>query len=125
MRMSSLPVGNVLSGSRDHQQMHLLLSRLFVTVESNCIGPDGDWLFAQITGLDEKMIQIGWQELASPWRSDRSSELDYQEQVGSVPKKTCATVGSGDMDGNCSQALAIKVTLRKQRLNKQGERRNL
>ena len=55
-----------------HRQMNLLLSRLdeqqrrwYVAVESNRIGTGGDRLLAQITGLDEKTIQRGRQELAS------------------------------------------------------------
>src|SRR5437763_11718295 len=55
-----------------HRQMNLLLSRLdeqqrrwYVAVESNRIGVGGDRLLAQITGLDEKTIQRGRQELAS------------------------------------------------------------
>jgi hypothetical protein len=55
-----------------HRQMNLLLSRLdeqqrrwYVAVESNRIGPGGDPLLSQITGLDEKTIQRGRQELAS------------------------------------------------------------
>ena len=55
-----------------HRQMNLLLSRLdeqqrrwYVAVESNRIGAGGDRLLAQITGLDEKTIQRGRQELAS------------------------------------------------------------
>ncbi|GHO79976.1 hypothetical protein KSD_77470 [Ktedonobacter sp. SOSP1-85] len=54
-----------------HQQIHLLMSRLdeqqrrwYVAVESNRIGTGGDRLLAQITGLDEKTIQRGRQELA-------------------------------------------------------------
>jgi hypothetical protein len=54
-----------------HRQMNLLLSRLdeqqrrwYVAVESTRIGPGGDRLLAQITGLDEKTIQRGRQELA-------------------------------------------------------------
>lgn len=54
-----------------HRQMNLLLSRLdeqqrrwYVAVESNRIGPGGDRLLSQITGLDEKTIQRGRQELA-------------------------------------------------------------
>jgi hypothetical protein len=50
--------------------MNLLLSRLdeqqrrwYVAVESNRMGTDGDRLLAQITGLDEKTIQRGRQEL--------------------------------------------------------------
>lgn len=53
-----------------HRQMNLLLSRLdeqqrrwYVAVESNRIGVGGDRLLAQITGLDEKTIQRGRQEL--------------------------------------------------------------
>ena len=53
-----------------HRQMNLLLSRLdeqqrrwYVAVESNRIGTGGDRLLAQITGLDEKTIERGWQEL--------------------------------------------------------------
>ena len=55
-----------------HRQMNLLLSRLdeqqrrwYVAVEANRIGVGGDRLLAQITGLDEKTIQRGRQELAS------------------------------------------------------------
>lgn len=55
-----------------HRQMKLLLSRLdeqqrrwYVAVESNRIGVGGDRLLTQITGLDEKTIQRGRQELAS------------------------------------------------------------
>ncbi|MBO0782053.1 MAG: hypothetical protein J2P37_24805 [Ktedonobacteraceae bacterium] len=54
-----------------HRQMNLLLSRLdeqqrrwYVAVEANRIGAGGDRLLAQITGLDEKTIQRGRQELA-------------------------------------------------------------
>jgi hypothetical protein len=54
-----------------HRQMNLLLSRLdehqrrwYVAVESNRLGAGGDRLLAQITGLDEKTIQRGRQELA-------------------------------------------------------------
>src|SRR5512135_65861 len=54
-----------------HRQMNLLLSRLdeqqrrwYVVVESNRIGPGGDRMLSQITGLDEKTIQRGRQELA-------------------------------------------------------------
>jgi len=53
-----------------HQQMNLLLSRLdeqqrrwYVAVESNRVGTGGAQLLAQITGLDEKTIQRGRQEL--------------------------------------------------------------
>ncbi len=53
-----------------HQQMNLLLSRLdeqqrrwYVAVEANRIGHGGVRLLSQITGLDEKTIQRGQQEL--------------------------------------------------------------
>lgn len=55
-----------------HRQMNLLLSRLdeqqrrwFVALESNRIGPGGDRLLSQITGLDEKTIRRGREELAA------------------------------------------------------------
>jgi hypothetical protein len=38
--------------------------RWYVAVESNRIGAGGDRLLAQITGLDEKTIERGRQELA-------------------------------------------------------------
>lgn len=54
-----------------HRQMNLLLSRLdeqqrrwYVAVESQREGAGGDRLLAQITGLDEKTIRRGRQELA-------------------------------------------------------------
>lgn len=54
-----------------HRQMNLLLSRLdeqqrrwYVAVESNRLGAGGDQLLAQITGLDEKTIRRGRQELS-------------------------------------------------------------
>ncbi len=63
-----------------HQQMNLLLSRLdeqqrrwYVAVEANRMGAGGDRLLSQITGLDEKTIQRGRQELADAF-SERPSE---------------------------------------------------
>lgn len=54
-----------------HQQMNLLLSRLdeqqrrwYVAVEANRMGHGGVRLLSQITGMDEKTIQRGQQELA-------------------------------------------------------------
>lgn len=54
-----------------HQQMNLLLSRLdeqqrrwYVALEANKIGHGGLRLLSQITGLDEKTIARGQQELA-------------------------------------------------------------
>lgn len=53
-----------------HQQMNLLFSRLdeqqrrwYVAVEANRVGHGGIRLLSQITGLDEKTIQRGQQEL--------------------------------------------------------------
>lgn len=55
-----------------HQQMNLLLSRLdeaqrrwFVALESNRIGYGGDVLLSRMTGLDEKTIRRGRDELAA------------------------------------------------------------
>jgi hypothetical protein len=54
-----------------HLQMNLRLRRLdeqqrrwYVAVESTRLGAGGDRLLAQITGLDEKTIRRGRQELA-------------------------------------------------------------
>jgi len=53
-----------------HEQMNLLLSRLdeqqrrwYVAVEANRIGHGGVRLLSQITGMDEKTIQRGQQEI--------------------------------------------------------------
>ena len=53
-----------------HQQMNLLLSRLdeqqrrwHIAVEANRVGHGGVRLLSEITGLDEKTIQRGQQEL--------------------------------------------------------------
>jgi hypothetical protein len=53
-----------------HEQMNLLLSRLdeqqrrwYVAVEANRIGYGGVRLLSQITGIDEKSIQRGQQEI--------------------------------------------------------------
>jgi hypothetical protein len=55
-----------------HRQMNLLMSRLdeqqrrwYVALESIRIGYGGDTLLSLITGLDEKTIQKGRQELAA------------------------------------------------------------
>ncbi len=55
-----------------HDQMNLLLSRLdeaqrrwFAALESNRIGHGGDVLLSQVTGLDEKTIRRGRDELAA------------------------------------------------------------
>jgi hypothetical protein len=53
-----------------HQQMNLLLSRLdeqqrrwYVAVEATRVGHGGQRLLSQITGMDEKTIQRGQQEI--------------------------------------------------------------
>jgi hypothetical protein len=55
-----------------HQQINLLLSRLdeaqrrwYVAIEADRIGYGGDRLLSQITGMDEKTIRRGRDELAS------------------------------------------------------------
>ena len=55
-----------------HEQMNLLLSRLneaerrwYAAVEANRLGYGGARLVAQITGLDEKTIRRGREELAA------------------------------------------------------------
>ena len=79
-----------------HQQMNLLLSRLdeqqrrwYVAVEANRIGHGGIRLLSQITGIDEKTIQRGQQELEQSF-ADRPVE---QVRLGgggrqAVEKKT-------------------------------------
>ena len=54
-----------------HRQMNLFLSRLdeaqrrwYVALEADRLGPGGERLLAQITGLDEKTIRRGHTELA-------------------------------------------------------------
>jgi hypothetical protein len=56
---------------RQHEQMNLLLSRLgeaerrwYAAVEANRLGHGGVGLVAQITGLDEKTIRRGQEEVA-------------------------------------------------------------
>ena len=53
-----------------HQQINLLISRLdeqqrrwYIAVEANRIGHGGVRLLSQITGMDEKTIQRGQQEM--------------------------------------------------------------
>src|SRR5947208_16893297 len=55
-----------------HRQMNVFLSRLdeaqrrwYVALEAERLGPGGERLVAQITGLDEKTIRRGRGELAS------------------------------------------------------------
>jgi hypothetical protein len=55
-----------------HRQMNLLVNHLdeaqlrwYVALESNRVGHGGDTLLEQITGLDEKTIRRGREELAT------------------------------------------------------------
>jgi len=55
-----------------HRRINLLVSRLdeqqrrwYVAMEAERVGPGGDELLSQITGLDAKTIQRGRQELES------------------------------------------------------------
>lgn len=55
-----------------HRQMNLFLDRLdeqqrrwYVALESKRMGPGGDHLLSQITGMDEKTIRRGREELES------------------------------------------------------------
>lgn len=79
-----------------HLQMNLLLSRLdeqqrrwYVAVESNRIGYGGVRLLSQITGLDEKTIQRGQEELEQNF-ADRPMNQIRSEGGGRqlVEKKT-------------------------------------
>jgi len=65
-----------------HQQMNLLLSRLdeqqrrwYVAVEANRVGHGGVRLLALITGLDEKTIQGGQQEIEQGLRERPSTQI--------------------------------------------------
>src|SRR5437870_13577676 len=79
-----------------HRQMNLLCSRLdeqqrrwYVALESNRIGHGGDHLLSQITGLDEKTIRRGREEVAA---SLAACPPDRIRQVGGgrpkIEKKT-------------------------------------
>jgi hypothetical protein len=78
-----------------HQQMNLLLSRLgeaerrwYAAVEANRLGHGGARLVAQITGLDEKTIRRGQEEVAG---SLADAPIKRQRRAGggrpSVEKK--------------------------------------
>ena len=65
-----------------HRQMNLLLSRLdeqqrrwYVAVEANRMGHGSVRLLSQITGLDEKTIQRGQQELAQELAHRPSAQI--------------------------------------------------
>ncbi len=79
-----------------HRQMNLLLSRLdeqqrrwYVAVEANRLGVGGQRLLSQITGLDEKTIRRGQQELEDSL-ADRPREHVRVAGAGRKPaeKKT-------------------------------------
>jgi len=79
-----------------HRQINLFLSRLdesqrrwFVALEANRIGHGGDRLLSQITGLDEKTIRRGRQELAASL-TDQPPDRVRREGGGrpKVEKKT-------------------------------------
>jgi hypothetical protein len=69
-----------------HEQMNLLLSRLgeaerrwYAAVEANRLGRGGARLVAQITGLDEKTIRRGQEEVA---RSLADAPIKRQRRPG-------------------------------------------
>ncbi len=87
-----------------HRQMNLLLSRLdeqqrrwYVAVEAERIGYGGNVLLGQITGMDDKTIRRGRQELARSL-ADRPVERIRLPGGGrpAVEKKSCgAAAGAG------------------------------
>lgn len=80
-----------------HRQMNLLLSRLdeqqrrwYVALESNRIGRGSDRLLSEITGLDEKTIQRGREELAASLADnppDRVRQPPTRSGVAVLPLK--------------------------------------
>ncbi len=63
-----------------HRQMNLFLSRLdeqqrrwYVAMEASQVGAGGDRILSEITGMDEKTIQRGREELAASL-ADRPSQ---------------------------------------------------
>lgn len=62
--------GNAASRPALHRRINLLVSRLdeqqrrwYVAMESDRVGPGGEEVLSQITGMDPKTIQRGRQEL--------------------------------------------------------------
>lgn len=79
-----------------HHRMNLFLSRLdeqqrrwYVALEADRIGHGGDRLLAQITGMDEKTIRRGREELSAQL-TDRPTDRVRQPGGGRPPveKKT-------------------------------------
>ena len=75
-----------------HQQMNLLLSRLgeaerrwYAAVEANRLGHGGVRLVAQITGLDEKTIRRGQEEVAG---SLADAPIKRQRRAGAVGRRS-------------------------------------
>lgn len=75
---------NLVCSRLDEQQR-----RWYVALESNRIGHGGDHLLSQITGLDEKTIRRGREELATS-RADRPADRVRRPGGGrpTVEKKT-------------------------------------
>lgn len=75
---------NLVCSRLDEQQR-----RWYVALESNRIGHGGDHLLSQITGLDEKTIRRGREELATSL-ADRPTERVRRPGGGrpTVEKKT-------------------------------------
>lgn len=76
---------------RQHDQMNLLLSRLgeaerrwYAAVEANRLGHGGVSLVAQITGLDEKTIRRGQEEVAGS-RADAPIKRRQRRAGGGRP----------------------------------------
>ena len=77
-----------------HRQMNVFLSRLdeaqrrwYVALESNRLGHGGDVLLARITGIDEKTIRRGREELQGSWSAVRPTASGGWAQAGHRGKK--------------------------------------
>jgi len=97
-----------------HRQMNLLLSRLdeqqrrwFVALESNRIGHGGDRLLSQITGLDEKTIRRGREELTASL-ADHPSER-VRRAGGGRPKVEKQLIDRVDCHDFADIATALTV----------------
>ena len=74
-----------------HRQMNLFLSRLdeaqrrwYVALESQRVGHGGDRVLSQITGLDEKTIRRGRDELAAGLADQPSARV--RQPGGGAPR---------------------------------------
>ncbi len=68
-----------------HQQINLLMSRLdeqqrrwYVAVEANRVGYGGVRLLSQITGMDEKTIQRGQEELEQGFANRPAEQVRFR-----------------------------------------------